>query len=1094
MKFAVAFILFLFVHLTFGQKFHFKSYSLPEGLPRSGVYHIHQDQSGFLWIGTEGGGVCKFDGNRFHAFNRQNGLASEMVRTIFEDEQGVLWFGTTEGISYYDGQQFVSLTAEKDGISDNFIRSISQDQDKNIWVGTNRGISIIDPDEKGISGKLKVNFSLPDKKVRSLQSQGDIMWIGTDRGLVKYEKEEIHVFHQEDGLNADLILCLFVDSKNRLWIGTENGLNYWDGEQFQQWTIADGLISERVRSICEDAYGNLWIGTNQGLSIFDGKDFVNIDSDNGLTNNRIRCVQNDDFDNIWVGTYFGGILRFNHQDFISYTENDGLNSSQVYAINEDTLSNLLIGTNEGINRISFKNQKIEKLDEIQLPFISDNHQIHVIYKDKHGELWYGSEEGLFRQKGKNIELFGKEEGLLNESITTILRTDNTIWIGTQNGLGILTLDSIGNATNISFMANKEGLAGNEVSSIKCDQKGNVWIAFIDGSLTVHENGKFVNPILPDEVSEVISLAIDDLDNLWIGTNGNGIFHGQFNSKTHYLELDGISRLNGLSSNYIFSILIHQNRIWVGHEKGLDLINMTNDTIYTIHSYGTERGFLGLQNNHNAAFRDYKENLWFGTVNGLFCLNAADVSSFDEGKASIGFIQSIKVNGKMVNWEESEWCTDVSGVFNLPNNLILPYNQNNLSFDFIGLNFISPNKVKYQWKLEGFDYDWSSSTSKNYVSYTNLEAGNYQFKMKASDEHGVFSDNYVSFDFIIEKPFWDTWPFRILVLVLGLIVYLLTMRLRTRNLRKKKKELESIIRTRTAEIRSQKEELELQKVELTLKNTEITDSIFYSRRIQHSILPSNESIKNLFDDHFILYKPKDIVSGDFYWVTQAPKNPKKIHFAVADCTGHGVPGAMVSLVGTRALNSCVREHGLSEAHKILEKTNDIVLDAFTDSESDHLIKDGMDIALCSLNYTEGSTVEFDFSGAHNPVWIVRKATQDDLIVNGEKLTPNILLNDYKLFEIKGSKQPIGYFENRVPFVNHQCLLNIGDRIYMTSDGYADQFGGVKGKKFKYKTLKGLILNLQDHNLSDQKQELQKAFYDWKRNLEQVDDICIMGVQV
>ena len=279
----------------------------------------------------------------------------------------------------------------------------------------------------------------------------------------------------------------------------------------------------------------------------------------------------------------------------------------------------------------------------------------------------------------------------------------------------------------------------------------------------------------------------------------------------------------------------------------------------------------------------------------------------------------------------------------------------------------------------------------------------------------------------------------------------------------------------------------------MKNSEITDSILYSRRIQHSTLPGHEKLSAALKDYFIFYKPKDIVSGDFYWIEQSQLNPNVIYIAVADCTGHGVPGAMVSLVGTRALNSSVRESQLTNTSDILNETNRIVLEAFTDSKSGTVIKDGMDIALCALEYSD-QTVNFQFSGAQNPIWIVRSQSDTNLIVNGEELEPNIESTEHKLFEIKGNKQPIGYFEKHTPFENHKSELKHGDRIYMLSDGYADQFGGPNGKKFKYKALKNLILDNQNNSLNNQKIEFEKVFHEWKGELEQLDDVCLMAIEI
>lgn len=248
-----------------------------------------------------------------------------------------------------------------------------------------------------------------------------------------------------------------------------------------------------------------------------------------------------------------------------------------------------------------------------------------------------------------------------------------------------------------------------------------------------------------------------------------------------------------------------------------------------------------------------------------------------------------------------------------------------------------------------------------------------------------------------------------------------------------------------------------------KNTEITDSIQYAKRIQNAILPPTKIVKKYLEESFILYKPKDIVAGDFYWLEHVAN---KVLFAAADCTGHGVPGAMVSVVCNNALNRSVRELGLTDAGAILDKTREIVIQEF--EKSDEEVKDGMDIALCSL---EGNKLQY--AGAHNPLWIIR---------NGE------------LIETKANKQPIGQFDKPIPYVTHEFDLQKGDTVYIFSDGYIDQFGGEKGKKFKAKSFKNLLLTIQEKNMEEQKRIIDETFETWKGNLEQVDDVCVIGVRV
>jgi tetratricopeptide (TPR) repeat protein len=265
------------------------------------------------------------------------------------------------------------------------------------------------------------------------------------------------------------------------------------------------------------------------------------------------------------------------------------------------------------------------------------------------------------------------------------------------------------------------------------------------------------------------------------------------------------------------------------------------------------------------------------------------------------------------------------------------------------------------------------------------------------------------------------------------------------------------------IEQQKEAVEHAHDELEVKNQEIMDSINYAKRIQSAILPPAKLVKEYLKESFILYIPKDVVAGDFYWMEQASG---KVFFAAADCTGHGVPGAMVSVICNNALNRSVREHGLSKPGDILNKTRDIVVEEFDQSEEE--VKDGMDIALCSI---EGMKLEY--AGAHNPLWIIR---------NGE------------IIETKANKQPVGKFDNPKPYKTHSFDLEQGDTIYIFSDGYVDQFGGEKGKKFKSKTFRDLLLSIQEKAMEEQKKSIESTFQTWRGDLEQLDDVCIIGVKV
>lgn len=264
-------------------------------------------------------------------------------------------------------------------------------------------------------------------------------------------------------------------------------------------------------------------------------------------------------------------------------------------------------------------------------------------------------------------------------------------------------------------------------------------------------------------------------------------------------------------------------------------------------------------------------------------------------------------------------------------------------------------------------------------------------------------------------------------------------------------------------RKQKLVIEDQKGIVEEKNKEILDSINYAKRIQTAILPPAPIVNDYLPENFILYLPKDIVAGDFYWIE---KKGSQVLFAAADCTGHGVPGAMVSVVCNNSLNRAVREYGLTKPGEILDKTRELVVGEFEKSEEN--VQDGMDIALCSIQ-----GLKLQYAGAHNPLWIIR---------------------DGEILETKANKQPIGKCDLPKPYETHEKILQKGDTIYVFSDGYVDQFGGAKGKKLKAKAFKNLLLGIQHLSLEDQKTHLNQFFENWKAELEQIDDVCVIGLRV
>ncbi|MEZ4937783.1 MAG: SpoIIE family protein phosphatase [Crocinitomicaceae bacterium] len=443
---------------------------------------------------------------------------------------------------------------------------------------------------------------------------------------------------------------------------------------------------------------------------------------------------------------------------------------------------------------------------------------------------------------------------------------------------------------------------------------------------------------------------------------------------------------------------------------------------------------------------------------------------------------------------------------LEGNLSLDYNQNNLTIRMETITNFEPETVYYLYQLEGpsGSEKWIRSDIDS-VQLSNLAPGKYTYRFKSVNGYGIESEIH-EYSFTIYPPWYATWWFRGSAGAGLLLIFFVFYKARTAQMRKRQKVLENTVKERTKEVveqkaeaekqrdiaheqkqvaEEQKEIAETQKHIVEEKNQEILDSISYAKRLQNAILPPPRLVKEWLNDSFIFYKPKDIVAGDFYWMETTKREGRTIIlFAAADCTGHGVPGAMVSVVCSNAMNRATKEFGIHDPGLLLDKVVELVKSTFEQSED--TVKDGMDIALCALDLLDRKVW---FAGAHNPLY---RITDIDTPVSEELRTLD--MGERKLIEYKASKQPVGAFDHMEPFQTTEIQLEPGDCIYLFSDGYADQFGGEKGKKYKYADFKKLLMEIESKEMDTQKEMLDVEFNRWKGELEQIDDICIIGLRV
>ena len=420
---------------------------------------------------------------------------------------------------------------------------------------------------------------------------------------------------------------------------------------------------------------------------------------------------------------------------------------------------------------------------------------------------------------------------------------------------------------------------------------------------------------------------------------------------------------------------------------------------------------------------------------------------------------------------------------------------NISLDFIGIDLSAPNKVKYKWFLEGYSKSWSTPTSRNFLNFTNLTNKKYKLKLLSSSGNDLWNKNPFIIPFEIKTPFWKSLWFILLLIATVTLVTYLGVKWKINQLIKKQKILELKIQEATQIIEEEKLLIEEQNTQifkqkdlLEEQHREIKQSIDYAQLIQEASLPEKK-ITDLIPDSFLFYQPRDVVSGDFYWWRE---KDDFILFCIADSTGHGIPGAFISLIGTILSNEIFHSKKLLYPNQILDELNKTIQITLKQHLPNPKIKDGMDLSFCCFNKKLNKLY---FSGANNPLWLVRKK-DTELINNGKIIPPNYTNNDSdsNLFEIKGDKQPIGlHAVKQHPFTLHEIEVKEGDELYLFTDGYADQFGGERNKKFMSKRFKHLLTLNNGLPMQKIKTLVDLNFTTWKGHNAQVDDVCVVGIR-
>lgn len=1029
------------------QSSFFDNYGVKQGLSEQKVYTILQDSKDNIWLGTFNG-LSRFDGKNFRNFSTRDSLAPGGVRCITEDSDGNIWFGHLNGgISRFNGSffekaSFDSLTLTGD------VNSIAQVKDK-IWFTS--------------------------------YNDGAIM---TAFPVVNIKKIQARQFTGKDGLTDRLVDSEVINDTSLIFIAEGFMKRYNNTEKkFENFRLPHLTTYFNTSCLFDDSKNNIWFGTYNGgvykYSMSESKMYIIDLIKSGMRSNWISCINEDRKGRIWVGTWGGGVAMITDTIVRFFDNRTGLAASHIYDIEEDVEGNMLISDQTNGLTI-FKGDALKTYNNKE---ILPHPGVNALFVEKSGSIWFGTNAGISRfntgSPGTPVIYNERSNGIPQDIRFFKADRNGDLWIGTGNG-GVLMFNMKTNRFEAQPSINYWFPPVLQVNAMEIDHRNNLWIGTAEGIVagTVGENNYQRRTVLDSVTVTVISALYNDPEGvMWIGTEPSGSKPTLFKYEPGKDKFSRISSFTGLKPISITTD--NDGVLWIGTNDGLrgllndtiartltradgllsDVINMlctaddgsifigTNNGLNRyfpesgrIFSYTERNGFTGIESRPNSVFRSADGYFWFGTANGAV--------RFSPSEASVEELEPLThIIGMRVNYEPREMIPGMK----------LSYNERTILFDYYSICVTNPDIVKYQVMLEGADEDWQPVTEQTRVTYPSLAAGKYNFMVKALNSQGVWNKEPVTFSFIIKPPFYRTWWFIILAvaaIVAGIMAYI---KIRERNLVIEKQVLEEKVKERTAEVVQKSMVIEE-------KNRDITASIRYAERIQRAMLPRED----MFRETFVLFMPKDIVSGDFYWMHGTDKHQ---YIAVCDCTGHGVPGAFMSIIGHNSLNKVVREYGITKPSDILDHLNTEVLKALM-QRNEEVINDGMDMALIALN-REDFTLQF--AGAYNSLYVVRQ---------GEVLM------------YKGDRFPIGMtaISDRKSFTNQKVDVLPGDMLYMCSDGYADQFGSPEVKKFKTVNVKRLLAEIWSLPVDEQRERLRNETLAWRGNLPQVDDILFVGTRL
>lgn len=751
--------------LTFSvqsQVVSFVKYGVENGLIQSQVQAFQQDNKGRLWVGTISG-VSVYNGVEFKNYTTKDSLAENWVSTMYKTKNGDIWMGHWAGsLSRYDAENDIFENVDIEGFNEfQTISDFVEDTLNNrlFFSSVGSGLFIYHFEDDRVS-KVEIDESTESKYITTLfQAPNGKIWVGTENsGIYVFNPEAIADnkvatvnITLDDGLPSNRIVDIEVFN-DEIWIGTsDKGIARANWSQasnikagqpielsFDLNSEEDILPSDQISDILVDHDNGLWIGTrNKGvlrIMLKGGRyHFQSYNTKEGLSFYDVNCLFVDRENSIWIGTNVG-VNQYVSDGFLLYNKSVGIANNIIWSIQPDGKGNIWLGTNSGVSKLmngADRENDDLKVQKIGLSGLSDV-GVRSIYKDKEGNTWFATSEGRLFKRDKSGKFQKINIQSVLQDIIFCMQDDDQgyLWLGTRAGAARLNKQTL----SLDFFSEKEGLGGNNVLKITKDTKGNLWFACSGGYLTKYDGENFTKYTEEDGVKPfILCVTADKLGNIYFGGYTSGLYKYDGTEFTNYTSAE-----SGLRAETPYALIADdENNIWIGTSYGVEKFDPRTEKFF---HYGKTEGFLGLEVNYNSIARDENDNIWFGTILGAVKYNpAAD---------DLNDVQpTVSLSGLEVNQEPAEFPFD---------NEFDPTN-NDLAFNYIGVSLNKPNKVRYQYMLEGFEKEWSTETKTRKAFYSNLDPGKYVFKVKALNSDDIASVP-VEYSFRVETPFYMSYYF------------------------------------------------------------------------------------------------------------------------------------------------------------------------------------------------------------------------------------------------------------------------------------------------------------------------------------------------